>query len=344
MTLDELLRFVQDKNDEAFYKNVESYLKTLDPETFNKSQSKTLLMHLASLSETEKIAFVLKAARNIWFKEVMIQPPGKFHLGIIELHRANYFRYIDAIDENNTNALIFAARANCLSAVKLLVESGINMYQETLSDTTALQEAALNLNLEMISFLMLHKPIPQRPSYYNNWWLSPLKHYFVMTEREKMGANTFIDLARNGYYEAVDLLLPYVPVNAINAINDTALICAAQNNHVKIIELLLKYNADINAKNMFGYTALFEALCPGHYEAASLLISRGANFSSDEERIKWAALNTKHLKKTGSPMPPPALCETSNKPELSPKSVQTPNKNNDFKKPKKTSLFTKSST
>lgn len=332
MTLDELLTLVQNEDSEAFYKNVEPYLKTLDPETFEKVPSKTLLMHLASLLKTEKIAFVLETARRIWIKETVVQQAGEFQLEVTEINRTRYFNYLDAVDENGNNALIFAARANCLSAVKLLVESGVNTYQENCYSRTALTEAALNLNPEMIRFIMLRKPIPERDSWVP-WHLKRANTYSVMTKREKMGTDALIYCARGGHDKAIELLLTYVPVDTHNILHDTPLIIAAGNNRTKTIELLLKHKADVNAKGFREDTALFHALCSEHHEATAFLIAQGADITPVWETVKWQPFITECLKKAGRPVPPPALCEASNNNlETKPTLVQTENENNTIKK------------
>ena len=64
---------------------------------------------------------------------------------------------------------------------------------------------------------------------------------------------------------------------------DTVLICATQQSSVKLIELILKAGAGINATNKWNATALYKAVASGNGGAAKFLIQAGAdvNFASD---------------------------------------------------------------
>ena len=59
--------------------------------------------------------------------------------------------------------------------------------------------------------------------------------------------------------------------------NGTALQYAAHYNRHDVIELLLKYNAQLNAANKFGQSALTLALGKKNYAAAEVLITHGAD-------------------------------------------------------------------
>ncbi|MCX5925505.1 MAG: ankyrin repeat domain-containing protein [Candidatus Dependentiae bacterium] len=66
-------------------------------------------------------------------------------------------------------------------------------------------------------------------------------------------------------------------VNAKNIHEETPLIKSAYQKNIAIPSLLLKYGADINASNTMGETALMIAAQQGNNFTASLLIIRGAN-------------------------------------------------------------------
>ena len=51
---------------------------------------------------------------------------------------------------------------------------------------------------------------------------------------------------------------------------------AASNSEAEVAELLLKHGADVNAKNIFGRTALYWATSEGHNETADFLRKYGA--------------------------------------------------------------------
>jgi len=52
---------------------------------------------------------------------------------------------------------------------------------------------------------------------------------------------------------------------------DTVLIKAVQTGNIDVINLLLKYGADVNKSNKSGETPLIEATIEGYYDIAKLL-------------------------------------------------------------------------
>jgi ankyrin repeat protein len=73
-----------------------------------------------------------------------------------------------------------------------------------------------------------------------------------------------------------------------------AFFCACRNGHTAVAAFLLERGADVNAKGVFGGTALHWAAINGHKETVAFLMARGADltirdtkFDSTPER--WAA-------------------------------------------------------
>ncbi len=60
----------------------------------------------------------------------------------------------------------------------------------------------------------------------------------------------------------------------------TPLIMAARNDDVAMVNLLLDYNADINAATNFGQTALLEAASQRKADVVEVLLARGADTES----------------------------------------------------------------
>ncbi|MGH7646218.1 MAG: ankyrin repeat domain-containing protein, partial [Gemmatimonadales bacterium] len=60
---------------------------------------------------------------------------------------------------------------------------------------------------------------------------------------------------------------------------------AARNGHGKTVEYLLARGASIDAKGVFGATALHWAAINGHAGTVELLISRGANLTLKDARF-----------------------------------------------------------
>lgn len=59
----------------------------------------------------------------------------------------------------------------------------------------------------------------------------------------------------------------------------TPLLVAAFYGHIKMCELLLSYDADLEASDLMGDTPLFRALSEGHDELGLLLLSKGADLN-----------------------------------------------------------------
>ncbi|KAF2475948.1 ankyrin, partial [Lindgomyces ingoldianus] len=75
---------------------------------------------------------------------------------------------------------------------------------------------------------------------------------------------------------------------------NTALICAASRGMPKMVELLLKFGADIDAQNHHGRTALMEAVLWGQLASVNYILDK-VNVDAEDEYgrtpLSWAAKN-----------------------------------------------------
>lgn len=62
------------------------------------------------------------------------------------------------------------------------------------------------------------------------------------------------------------------------------------------MKLLIKRGADVNVKDIKGYTPLFAASAGGHREVAEILLDNGANVHEDPIKLNplYAATNQRH--------------------------------------------------
>jgi ankyrin repeat protein len=103
----------------------------------------------------------------------------------------------------------------------------------------------------------------------------------VESRGDKQGATPLHVASYYGREDIVNLLLRYnADVNRGNAKGTNALHLAAQANHKNIVEILLDAGADIDSRDKFGVTALHWAAQNGCDEIVKLLLERGARVDS----------------------------------------------------------------
>ena len=82
---------------------------------------------------------------------------------------------------------------------------------------------------------------------------------------------------------ALALIAAGSDVNERDVFGHTALMFAAGEGHLEIVQILLAQGAEVNALNQVGATALSRAKAKGHTEIVNLLKSAGAIDKADAE-------------------------------------------------------------
>ena len=104
--------------------------------------------------------------------------------------------------------------------------------------------------------------------------------YFLPAEAAKRSAINdaeFVELCKTGNAVKVSRAIKNdANVNAKDNDGYTALIMAVVDGHTETAELLLKHGADVNAEDNRGFTVLMIAVLRGHEETTKLLRSYGA--------------------------------------------------------------------
>ena len=96
-----------------------------------------------------------------------------------------------------------------------------------------------------------------------------------------------VSLCRHGYYNELQSAVDNMEYNFTHAVNscsemssgNTLLHISAQNGHKRVVKLLLRSGADINAQNNQGQTVLHFAFAFGFNELGEYMISKGADDS-----------------------------------------------------------------
>lgn len=94
------------------------------------------------------------------------------------------------------------------------------------------------------------------------------------------------DEAALGNLAKVQSLLKSQPdlVFSRNQYGETPLHLAAQTGHKDVVELLLAYKADANARSLRGWTPLHFAAANGHRDVVALLLAKNADVNARTDR------------------------------------------------------------
>jgi ankyrin repeat protein len=148
---------------------------------------------------------------------------------------------------------------------------------------TELYEAVLKGDVETVHRLLLDSQIAKNDEIVN--W------------KGLQGRTLLHEACIDGYFEIVKLLLEYDVGGDVNAKSDelsTALhYCVLKHDSVKLLNLLLEYGADINAKTNRGWTSLFVALREKRMNSIRFLCWKGASLDTPSVggRISTKCLN-----------------------------------------------------
>ena len=114
-----------------------------------------------------------------------------------------------------------------------------------------------------------------------------------VVKKTKPASQAFFDAALNGDIQTVESeLAAGVNVNAasLNGQNQTVLMLAAYNGHMKLVEMLIDHGGDVNHLDSTGRTALMYCSSGPFPETVQLLIDGGANVNIIDNNEKWTAL------------------------------------------------------
>ncbi|NVO11955.1 MAG: ankyrin repeat domain-containing protein [Bacteroidales bacterium] len=150
---------------------------------------------------------------------------------------------------DGTNALIVAAKRGCYNIAKLLIKNGSNVNDRTTYKSSALFEAVKQLNDSITSLLIENKA---QVNVNNRFNLTPLQ-----------------------YSAGYNLL--YFKLNGENNINEEIDTFIHHSKANKISELLINAGADLDVKDIYGFTPLLVATQFNNLELVKILCKAGAN-------------------------------------------------------------------
>ncbi|KAL8144992.1 protein VAPYRIN-LIKE-like [Apium graveolens] len=160
---------------------------------------------------------------------------------------------LDCKDKKGRTPLYLAANEGYEECVTVLVRAGANVDARTIDGRTALYKALTNGNRRMMELLIHAGADP------------------TITPADR-GGRSPLELARErGQKEVVELLE-----------RGEAVLNASRSGHVKLIELLLETDANVNYCDQYGLTPLHVAAIKGHKDVAMLLVEFGSELDSQD--------------------------------------------------------------
>eukprot|EP00933_Yihiella_yeosuensis_P001744 TRINITY_DN10290_c0_g1_i1.p1 TRINITY_DN10290_c0_g1~~TRINITY_DN10290_c0_g1_i1.p1 ORF type:complete len:529 (-),score=72.45 TRINITY_DN10290_c0_g1_i1:61-1647(-) len=162
-----------------------------------------------------------------------------------------------------------------------LIREGVEINGAAFRGPTPLTEAAQKGQMRIVVFLLLQKACPLKSADRHGW--TPLheaaKHNrapiceAILEDTREFSED--YDIYESSEAPAENRLKCLLEAKCKHTQNSTALIEAAQRGYVEVVELLLKFKANINVRCEDKSTALMLASGEGHLEMCQLLIRSG---------------------------------------------------------------------
>ncbi|KAL8916015.1 MAG: hypothetical protein Q9208_008746 [Pyrenodesmia sp. 3 TL-2023] len=213
--------------------------------------------------------------------------------------------YIDTRDASGDTALILAAQQGHLGIVKLLLSCQAEVNRRGYLGCTALLSAVMNGNLEVVQPVREHgasvvdyprldsgvSGVPrlyQAATLQNLEFVEPLLRFGTDTQHSRRKFLPLTSAMKPGDVEVVRALLNAgadTEATIENHVRNyrtwfarweglhTAIHLAILLNQTDIVQLLLEYRANVNARLLSGCTPLYMAVCKGHVAILRLLLA-----------------------------------------------------------------------
>ena len=164
------------------------------------------------------------------------------------------------------NSIVDAAKAQDLSSLRILLDSGENVNSPDSDGSIALHWAVHSDSLEMTRLL--------------------IRAGSDVNARNRYEVAALSLAANNGNPDMVKMLLEAGAfANTVMAENESALMTASRTGVREVVSLLIEAGANVNARESWrGQTALMWAAAEGNLEVLELLVSEGAEVSARSDK------------------------------------------------------------
>jgi len=182
-------------------------------------------------------------------------------------------------DEHGKTELHWAAETDDIDAAKRLLDAGADIEAKTAWGATPLDWAA-TMGSAGVGDLLIARGA--------SGFTLIVAAGLGRLDDVKSIVTSGVDLTahrRRGAPESPNDDWPADSAHILHDVLSDAMYAAARNGHTQVVEYLLDHGAAIDAKGVFGATALHWAAINGHRDVVELLVTRGASLEIRDARF-----------------------------------------------------------
>lgn len=210
-----------------------------------------------------QLALILAAHEGHYAVVEALLPPIMTARNDLLEKKADFTAEINAINSNNSIALIAAAESGHHELVTLLLNHGVNVDMVRKDSETALTLAIKGYHFEVAELLV-----------------EKVSSSIINTANDK-GYTALMLAAQCGHLGLVKALLAKgAEINTVAKNGKTALVLAAEHGHLDLLQFLLEKGANLNPSNNKELSAYLTAAEQGHLKVVQYLLAKGVDVNT----------------------------------------------------------------